>query len=160
MGLNGEVTVCLPGTGGRWSLAGKNVKLQCGHNDFNVMKNIPAGYFALVTSLKGSSLSVCISSHKFMVEESEVRKVLCNKWRMHMISFLLNSLLFLYGYMEQDRPDWEGKYCLWYHIYLILETKALEDAIYFAYGNSLWHMKRSQRLMRSLGGKMPNTSSV
>lgn len=44
---------------------------------------------------------------------------------------------FEHGYMQHAGPQWQDKHSLRNHMSLNLETKALADAIHFAYVSSL-----------------------
>lgn len=51
-----------------------------------------------------------------------------------------------HDYLQHAARAWEGKYCLWYHMYLITEEMELKDAIYFAYGDGLSKAERLRRM--------------
>lgn len=55
---------------------------------------------------------------------------------MHHISIPPFSLFSRNGYLQHARHEWDGIHCIRYHMYRIMETEAVGDAINFAHGNS------------------------
>lgn len=53
MGLDDVGATYLPWLPGSYLLSGRNEKLQCGYNDFEVTGNLFDGYFVLVTGTEG-----------------------------------------------------------------------------------------------------------
>lgn len=137
MDLDDVGATWLPGTGGHYILGGRNAKLHWGHNDFKVKEHVLASFFALATGTEGSSLYVYSLSLQFVLEGSEVWTVLCETTHMHKIIILPNLIFFGHGYIQHAGPEWSGENCLRYHIYFILASQVLGDAIYFADGDSL-----------------------
>lgn len=48
-----------------------------------------------------------------------------------------NSVFIGHSYLQHAGPAWRRKYCLRYHMYLILEEMEWKDAIDISYGNGL-----------------------
>lgn len=127
----------VPASGGRYLLAGRNEKQQCGQKDFKVKQNVLAGYPALVTGAEGSAMYDCSPSQKFAQEVTKLREVLSKTFRILKIRISRNSLFFGHRYMQHAGMEWSSKHFPHYHIYLIPECQVRGDAINFAYGESL-----------------------
>lgn len=73
----------------------------------------------------------------FRVLPDDVRQRLVKTMRIKEASIAPYSVFIDHGYLQNGGGEWQGKYGLRYHMYLVAEEVRLKDDIAFAYGNGL-----------------------
>lgn len=102
-------------------------RLQVGNNGFGVDNDKWPYFYAIVNSLECTFLYPCPQSHLIEFYHNDEKERLDKAMRTEKFIIPPDTGLICHGYLQHAGGEWQGKYCIHNHIYLIREVDVNEN---------------------------------